>query len=62
MCLSVPARLLAEAVLEAFIRLHEAGLLYRGSYMVNWSPALGTAISDMEVEYKEEEGSLYYFK
>ena len=53
---------LSEAVLEAFIRLHEKGLIYRGEYMVNWSPNLQTAVSDLEVEYSEEEGTLYYFK
>lgn len=53
---------LSEAVLEAFIRLHEKGLIYRGEYMVNWSPNLQTAVSDLEVEYSEEEGALYYFK
>jgi valyl-tRNA synthetase len=52
----------AEAVLEAFIRLHDKGLIYRGSYMVNWSPGLQTAVSDLEVEYTEEAGSLYFFK
>ena len=39
----------ADAVTEAFVRLHERGLIYRGSYLVNWSPALGTAVSDLEV-------------
>ncbi|KAL4422888.1 hypothetical protein ABPG75_009085 [Micractinium tetrahymenae] len=53
---------LSEAVLEAFVRLHEKGLIYRGSYMVNWSPGLQTAVSDLEVEYSEEPGTLYYFK
>lgn len=52
----------ADAVNEAFVRLHEKGLIYRGSYMVNWSPSLQTAVSDLEVEYSEEEGMLYYFK
>lgn len=52
----------AEAVAEAFVRLHEKGLIYKGSYMVNWSPALLTAVSDLEVEYSEEPGFLYYFK
>lgn len=47
---------------EAFVRLHEKGLIYRGSYMVNWSPALRTAVSDLEVEYSEEAGHLYFFK
>ena len=39
----------AEAVKEAFLRLHEKGLIYRGTFMVNWSPNLGTAVSDIEV-------------
>lgn len=51
-----------EAVTEAFVRLHEQGLIYRGNYMVNWSPNLQTAVSDLEVDYTEEEGKLYYFK
>lgn len=53
---------LSEAVIEAFVRLHEKGLIYRGSYIVNWSPNLQTAVSDLEVEYTEEPGTLYYFK
>ncbi|GBF93255.1 valyl-tRNA synthetase [Raphidocelis subcapitata] len=53
---------LSAAVAEAFLRLHEKGLIYRGTYMVNWSPKLGTAVSDLEVEYSEEPGHLYYFK
>lgn len=53
---------LSAAVAEAFVRLHEKGLIYRGEYMVNWAPLLKTAVSDLEVEYSEEEGKLYYFK
>ena len=53
---------LSGAVSEAFVRLHEKGLVYRGEYMVNWAPLLETAVSDLEVEYSEEEGKLYYFK
>jgi len=53
---------LCAAVNEAFVQLHEKGLVYRGEYMVNWSPSLGTAVSDLEVDYVEEEGQLYYFK
>jgi valyl-tRNA synthetase len=53
---------LSDAVTEAFIRLHKRGLIYRGSYMVNWSPHLQTAVSDLEVEYSEEQGTLYHFK
>ena len=53
---------LSDAVLEAFISLYNEGLIYRGTYLVNWSPTLRTAVSDLEVEYSEEPGSLYYFK
>lgn len=52
---------LSEAVAEAFVRLDERGLIYRCSYMVNWSPHLQTAVSDLEVEYSDEEGTLYFF-
>ncbi|XP_057851241.1 valine--tRNA ligase, chloroplastic/mitochondrial 2 isoform X2 [Cryptomeria japonica] len=53
---------LSQAVVEAFIQLHEKGLVYRGTYMVNWSPNLQTAVSDLEVEYSDEPGTLFYFK
>lgn len=53
---------LSRAVNEAFVRLHRMGLIYRGEYLVNWSPGLQTAVSDLEVEYSEESGFLYYFK
>jgi valyl-tRNA synthetase len=53
---------LSEAVSEAFVRLHEKGLVYRGEYMVNWAPLLQTAVSDLEVEYSEELGKLFFFK
>ena len=53
---------LSDAVREAFVQLHEKGLLYRGPRLINWSPGLKTAVSDLEVEYSEEEGKLYYFK
>ncbi len=52
---------LNRAVNEAFVRLHRMGLIYRGEYLVNWSPGLQTAVSDLEVEYSEEPGFLYYF-
>ncbi|NIS79453.1 MAG: valine--tRNA ligase [Anaerolineales bacterium] len=52
---------LSRAVREAFVRLYERGLIYRGTYLINWSPGLQTAVSDLEVEYAEEEGTLYYF-
>jgi len=50
------------AVREAFVRLYEKGLIYRGMRLVNWSPRLKTAVSDLEVEYSQEPGALYYFK
>jgi len=53
---------LSRAVREAFVRLYEKGLIYRGPRLINWSPGLKTAVSDLEVEYSEEQGSLYYFK
>jgi valyl-tRNA synthetase len=53
---------LSVAVREAFVRLYEKGLIYRGPRLINWSPGLRTAVSDLEVEYSEEEGLLYYFK
>ncbi|XP_030485371.2 valine--tRNA ligase, chloroplastic/mitochondrial 2 isoform X2 [Cannabis sativa] len=53
---------LSGAVIEAFVRLHDKGLIYQGTYMVNWSPSLQTAVSDLEVEYHEEKGILYYMK
>lgn len=53
---------LSRAVIEAFVKLHEKGLIYQGSYMVNWSPNLQTAVSDLEVEYLEEPGALYHIK
>jgi valyl-tRNA synthetase len=52
---------LSEAVREVFIRLYEQGLIYRGPRLVNWSPGLQTAVSDLEVEREEEPGKLYYF-
>jgi len=53
---------LSRAVREAFVRLYEKGLVYRGPRLINWSPGLKTAVSDLEVEYCEEPGKLYYFK
>lgn len=53
---------LSQAVLEAFIRLYRMGLIYQAEYLVNWSPGLQTAVSDLEVEYHEEAGFLYTFK
>lgn len=53
---------LSAAVLEAFVRLHRDGLIYRGQYLVNWCPASQSAVSDLEVENKETNGSLWYFR
>ncbi len=47
------------AVTEAFVRLHEQGLIYRGQRLVNWDPVLKTAISDLEVVSEEEDGFLW---
>ncbi len=53
---------LSEAVNEAFVRLYEKGLIYRGSYLVNWDPADQTAVSDIEVEYQNVAGKLWYVR
>ncbi len=53
---------LSKAVTEAFVRLHDQGLIYRGEYLVNWCPASGSAVSDLEVEMKEVDGFLWHFK
>jgi valyl-tRNA synthetase len=53
---------LSRAVREAFVLLYEKGWIYRGPRMINWSPGLQTAVSDLEVVYSEEPGKLYYFK
>ncbi|MCA1773711.1 MAG: valine--tRNA ligase [Halomonas sp.] len=51
-----------KAVQEVFVRLHEEGLVYRGKRLVNWDPTLHTAISDLEVENKEQQGSFWHFR
>jgi valyl-tRNA synthetase len=50
---------LSEAVKEVFCRLYEAGLVYRGDYIINWCPRCQTALSDLEVEYQERDGKLW---
>ena len=50
----------ADAVHEAFVRLHDKGLIYKGSYMVNWSPNLQTAVSDLEVCMQHPKLTLSY--
>jgi valyl-tRNA synthetase len=53
---------LSVAVKEAFVRLHEQGLIYRGAYIVNWDPAIQTAVSDLEVEHEERLGKIYHIR
>ncbi len=53
---------LSEAVREAFVRLYREELIYRGKRLVNWDPKLHTAISDLEVESRETQGSLWHFR
>jgi valyl-tRNA synthetase len=53
---------LTRAVVEAFVRLHEEGLIYRGQRLVNWDPVLRTALSDLEVLSEEEDGQLWHLR
>ena len=53
---------LSIAVKEAFVRLHEQGLIYRGAYIVNWDPIAQTAVSDLEVVHEERQGKLYHIR
>ncbi len=53
---------LSRAVHTAFKRLYDDGLIYRGTYLVNWSPNLGTAVSDLEVDYETRQGTLWYVR
>jgi valyl-tRNA synthetase len=53
---------LSQAVTEAFVRLYEEGLIYRGKRLVNWDPVLKTALSDLEVVAEEEMGSLWHLR
>ncbi len=53
---------LSRAVTEAFVRLYDEGLIYRGKRLVNWDPVLKTALSDLEVLSEEEEGRLWCFR
>jgi valyl-tRNA synthetase len=53
---------LSRAVREAFVRLYERGLVYKGKRMINWCPRCLTAISDLEVEHEDEAGSLWYVR
>ena len=53
---------LSAAVREVFVRLYEKGLIYRGKRIINWDPVARTALSDIEVEYREVKGALYHLK
>ncbi len=53
---------LSRAVMEAFVRLYDEGLIYRGNYLVNWCPRCQSALSDLEVEHEEVSGRLYTFR
>jgi len=50
------------AVMEAFVRMYNAGLIYRGNRIVNWDPTFQTTVADDEIEYKEQKDPFYYFK
>ncbi len=51
-----------QAVEEVFVRLYKEGYMYKGDYIINWCPRCETALSDIEVEYKEKQGKLYYIR
>jgi valyl-tRNA synthetase len=53
---------LSSAVLEAFVKLYDEGLIYRGEYLVNWCPASQSAVSDLEVENQEVNGHLWHIR
>jgi valyl-tRNA synthetase len=53
---------LSRAVLEAFVQLYERGLIYRGTYMVNWCPRCATALSDLEVKHDDTQGNLWHIR
>lgn len=53
---------LSLAVREVFVKLFDKGLIYRGKYIINWDPVARTALSDIEVEYKEVNGHLYHLQ
>lgn len=53
---------LSRAVREVFVRLYEKGLIYRGNRIINWDPAARTALSDIEVIYKEVKGALHHMR
>jgi len=52
----------SKAVKEAFVKLYDKGLIYRGNYIINWCPKCHTTISDIEVEHVDSEGNLYHLR
>lgn len=52
----------SQAVRKVFVSLYNKGLIYKGQKLINWSPALESAISDLEVEYKEVKGQIYHLR
>jgi valyl-tRNA synthetase len=53
---------LSKAVREVFVKLYEKGLIYRGEYIINWDPQTKTALSDIEVIYKDVQGGFYHMR
>ncbi len=53
---------LSEAVRKVFVTLYEKGLIYRGEYIINWDPVFQTALSDIEVVYKDDKGAFYHLE
>ncbi|SDN69047.1 valyl-tRNA synthetase [Desulfonauticus submarinus] len=53
---------LSKAVREVFVQLYEEGLIYKGDYIINWCPRCHTALADLEVEYSDVDGGLYYLR
>ncbi|MCP3025531.1 valine--tRNA ligase [Halobacillus sp. A5] len=53
---------LSDAVKEVFVKLYERDLIYRGEYIINWDPSTKTALSDIEVEYKDVQGAFYHMR
>jgi len=53
---------LSDAVREVFVTLYKKGLIYRGEYIINWDPSTKTALSDIEVIYKDVQGAFYHMR
>lgn len=53
---------ISETALETFVKMHKDGLIYKGKRIISWCPRCGSALSDLEVKYREREGHLYYIK